>query len=82
MLPFALVRHANGKSRTPMPGAPENARRGCRVLQGKIAWSRYDIDTNSLLLAEWLVPDFPRAARGASKLQWLGGPHEPLSEVR
>ena len=56
MLPFALVRHANGKSRTPMPGAPENARRGCRVLQGKIAWSRYDIDTNSLLLAEWLVP--------------------------
>jgi hypothetical protein len=38
--------------------------------------------TNSLLLAEWLVPDFPRAARGASKLQWLGGPHEPLSEVR
>jgi hypothetical protein len=46
----------------------------------KIACSRYDIDTNSLLLAEWLVSDFPRAA--ASKFQELGGPHEPLNEVR
>src|SRR5262249_47087004 len=57
----------------------ENARRGLPgstmiiSLQGKIACSRYDID-------KWLVSDFPRAA--ASKLQWLGGPHEPLNEVR
>jgi hypothetical protein len=36
----------------------------------KIAWLRYDINTNSLLLAERLVPNFPRAARGTSpKLQ-------------
>jgi hypothetical protein len=49
----------------------------------KIAWLRYDINTNSLLLAERLVPNFPRAARGtSSKLQWLGGAHEPMDEER
>jgi hypothetical protein len=26
----------------------------------------YDIDTNSLLLAEWRVPNFPRAVMGLS----------------
>src|SRR6516164_1344195 len=64
----------------------ENARRGLPgstmmiSRQAKIACWRYDVDTNSLLLAEWLVSDFPR--QSAPKLQWLGGPHEPLNEVR
>ena len=53
----------------------ENARRGLpgstmTISPRKIAWLRYDINTNSLLLAERLVPNFPRAARGTSpKLQ-------------
>ncbi|MGA6998188.1 MAG: hypothetical protein WBZ22_18315 [Pseudolabrys sp.] len=55
----------------------------------KIAWLRYDINTNSLLLAERLVPSFPRAASGdLSKASVLGGAHElggarePLDEER
>src|SRR4029077_3905055 len=72
----------------------ENARRGLpgstmTISPRKIAWLRYDINTNSLLLAERLVPNFLRAARATfPKLQCSAGAHElgdarePLDEER
>ena len=41
----------------------------------KDCWSRYDIDANFRVLAEWLGPDFPRAII-FPELQWLSGAQE------
>jgi hypothetical protein len=41
----------------------------------KDCWSRYDIDANFRVLAEWLGPDFPRAMT-FPELQWLSGAQE------
>ena len=41
----------------------------------KDCWSRYGIDANFRVLAEWLGPDFPRAMT-FPELQWLSGAQE------
>jgi hypothetical protein len=45
------------------------------ISPSKDCWSRYDIDANFRVLAEWLGPDFPRAMT-FSELQWLSGAQE------
>src|SRR5262249_30807081 len=45
------------------------------ISPSKDCWSRYDIDTNFRVLAEWLGPDVPRAMT-LPELQWLSGAQE------
>jgi hypothetical protein len=45
------------------------------ISPSKDCWSRYDIDANFRVLAEWLGPDFPRAMT-FPELQWLSGAQE------
>ena len=45
------------------------------ISPSKDCWSRYDIDANFRVLAEWLGPDFPRAII-FPELQWLSGAQE------
>ena len=45
------------------------------ISPSKDCWSRYGIDANFRVLAEWLGPDFPRAMT-FPELQWLSGAQE------
>src|SRR5262249_22700107 len=45
------------------------------ISPSKDCWSRYDIDANFRVLAEWLGPDFLRAMT-FPELQWLSGAQE------
>src|SRR5215469_6605292 len=45
------------------------------ISPSKDCWSRYGIDANFRVRAEWLGPDFPRAMT-FPELQWLSGAQE------
>src|SRR5262245_14620584 len=51
------------------------------ISPSKDCWSRYDIDTNFRVLAEWLGPDVPRAMT-LPELQWLSGAQESCESAK